>query len=139
MRYLLILLTSVAIASPEPDLSDIDVQAIAKLSEQWLHGPPTSISAASAACTLTAEEGCTLEVHVVADGPQYLTVSKIGGTWQVGRWQRELIAYQRCIRALMVNQAQENAQGLPIDPQQRRKEDAACSGPSGHVGGMRGQ
>jgi len=90
MRFLLILLTSVALADSAPDLSDIDVQAIAKVTEQWGHAPPSYISAASTDCKYTAETGCTLEVQVVVGGGN-LTVSKIDGVWTVGKRHPEAV------------------------------------------------
>jgi hypothetical protein len=138
MRVLLLLLSSVATAGSGADLSDVDVQAIAKATKEFAHAPALSISAADSSCTYTAEADCTREVRVVV-GASTLTVSEIHGVWTVGRWQREIVAAAHCLQALRVKWAKEDAEGVPVDFATRREDHAACYGPSGHVGGKRGQ
>ena len=142
MRLLLLFLlhsSGVVLAGPESDLSDVDVQAIAKVTREFFHSPPLSISSADTSCKYTAEPDCTREVSVAVTWFQPLVVSEIKGVWTVGRWQRELVALNYCLEALRVRQAKEDAQGLPIDLEKRRKDHAACFGPDGHAGGTRGQ
>src|SRR5580700_10292253 len=126
MRTLALLLISLPASASAADLSDVDVAAITKVSAQFLHAPPSYISPPSEGCRSTAEDGCTLEVHVV--GGAYLsqlTVSKINGVWAVGRWQRETFAFGECVDALRSREAKEDALGVPVDPARRRKDLAA--------------
>jgi hypothetical protein len=138
MRVIALLLASASILASGLDLSDVDVTSITKVTADFLGRPPLSISAPSVACARTAEAGCTLEVSVVG-GPSDLIVSKIDGVWTVGRWQREIMAFQRCIAALSEKNAKEDAAGLSQDAAKRREERRACYGPTGQYGGMRGQ
>jgi hypothetical protein len=132
-----LLFTSSALASA-PDLTDIDVAAIANVTENIAHAAPLSIGAPSVACTYTAEAGCTLEVIVAVQGwSENLIVSKIDGAWTLGKWELERIAVRRCLNSLSQREAKEDAQGLPIDWKKRREDFHACFPPSGHWGGMR--
>jgi hypothetical protein len=136
MRSLALLFVSFPALAVAPELSDIDVESITKLTAEFLHASPSWISPGSTFCTYTAEDGCTLEVHVDAGG-NILTVSKIDGVWAVGRWQREIIAYRRCTTALLNKWGEEEAAGVPRDLTKRREDARACYGPSGRAGGMR--
>jgi len=132
-RLLALLLISLPVAAATPNLSDIDVQGIVNTSAEFVHGPLTFISEASSACTLTAESGCTLEVEVVAggDGPVYRTVSKVNGVWIIGRWQREIIAFERCVVAVHRSERRDAAAGIPVDHDKYWKSHRACYPQSG--------
>jgi hypothetical protein len=69
-----------------------DIEAIRRAAGEFHAGPMTQLSAASAGCPQTEEQGCASEVQVTiatGQGPRQLTVSKVGGRWIVGRRQRQ--------------------------------------------------
>jgi hypothetical protein len=137
MRMLVLLGVALPVLAASQDLTAVDVEGITKATAEFFRGPPSYISAGSTACSLTAEDGCTLEVHVVSPGGGSIEVSKIGGLWTIGRWQREIIAFGRCTRALEKKSREDESAGRPADVAKRRAEYRSCYGPSGTVGGMR--
>ena len=138
LRILVLMLISLPVLAAAPELTDIDVSDITTAASELLTGPFSSISAASFPCGSTAESGCTAEVQVVAEGSRTLTVSKIDGVWKVGRWQREIIAFTRCIEALSKSRERQAALGKPMDADTYRKRHRECYGSSGRVGDTRG-
>jgi hypothetical protein len=133
MRLLLPLLLSSAAAAAVPNLSDVDVAAITKTTVDFAHVAPRGISEATTPCVHTAEAGCTLEVSVTLPD-SFLTVSKVGGVWIVGRWPREVAEFERCTASVRTKWAKEAAQDLPVDQKTHDAEYHACYPPSGHFG-----
>jgi hypothetical protein len=138
MRWVPLLLpTSLAIAAG-PNLSDVDVAGITKATVDFTHSTPLAIGEGISPCKHTAENGCTLEVNVtVGDGD--LTISKVNGSWIVGRWPREVAAHSQCVASLNAKWRTEDAQGLPVDRKARSDAYRACSPPSGQWGERIGQ
>lgn len=127
-----------AAASPS-DISDVDTDAITSVTAKFTRATPMSISAPSTDCSRTEEQRCTLEVDVLVPGFGNLAVSKIDGVWTFGRWQREVIAFTKCSNTLQRQKLAAEAGGTPIDQNELGKAYRRCFGPSGTVGGTRGQ
>ena len=123
------LLSLIAVPAAAADFRDTDVEEITRAAALVMPGQITQISRAYPTCLQTAETDCTAEVRLIivtANGQNGLTVSKVAGHWMVGKRQMEGLAFEACISALLEKRRQEDADGVIIDLQRRRKEGHDC-------------
>lgn len=123
------LLSLIAIPAAAGDFRDVDVEEIKRAAALVMPGQITQISRAYPNCLETTETDCTAEVRLTimtANGQNELTVSRIAGHWMVGRRQMEALAFEDCTKALLAKWRQEDADGVIIDLQRRRKEGRDC-------------